>query len=143
MKLSIFIDKEHEEEVIVYAHEKNEIVSEIERLLNSNSTELIGFKEDMIEKLEPFEVYCFSVEGGKVYAYTENDKFHIKQRLYTLEGILPDCFIKINQSCIANINMIKGFEAAFSGSLLVRLKNGHTDYVSRRNLKNVKERLGL
>lgn len=54
MKLSIFINKEHEEEVIVYAHEKKEIVSEIERLLNSNSTELIGFKEDMIEKIGAF-----------------------------------------------------------------------------------------
>ena len=44
---------------------------------------------------------------------------------YTLEEMLPDHFIKINQSCIVNKNVIKGFEAAFSGSLLVRLKNGH------------------
>ncbi len=51
MKLSIFIDKEREEEVIVYAHEKNDIVMSIERLVRENSVELLGYKDDSVEKL--------------------------------------------------------------------------------------------
>ena len=52
-------------------------------------------------------------------------------------------FIKINQSCIANIRQIQRFDTSFSGTLRVIFKNGYTDYVSRRQLKAVKERLGL
>ena len=44
---------------------------------------------------------------------------------------------------LINIDKIKRFDASLSGFLLVTLKNGYSDYVSRRNLKNVKERLGL
>lgn len=143
MKLNIFIDKEREEEVIIYAHEKNSIVESIEQLVLEKEIELIGYREDLAVKTDLAEIYCFTVENGKVFAYTEKDRLLIKQRLYRLEEILPDNFIKLNQSCIANIKKIKSFEAAFSGSLRVVFKNGHTDFVSRRNIKNVKERFGL
>ena len=52
-------------------------------------------------------------------------------------------FVRINQSCIANINQIKKFSASFNGFLQVHFKNGYIDYVSRRELKNVKERVGI
>lgn len=143
MKLSIFIDKEREEEVIVYAHEKNSTVKRIEELVCDERPEILGFREDTVEKLDISEIYCFTVENNKVFAYTERNVWHIKQRLYMLEEVLPDNFLKLNQSCIANMNMVKRFEAAFSGSLRVIFKNGHTDFVSRRNMKNIKERLGL
>ena len=72
-----------------------------------------------------------------------NEKYLIKQRIYVLEEMYNNTFIKINQSCLINIDKIKRFDASLSGFLLVTLKNGYSDYVSRRNLKNVKERLGL
>ena len=52
-------------------------------------------------------------------------------------------FIKLNQSCIANKNKIKKFESTIGGALKVIFKNGYIDYISRRELKNVKERMGL
>jgi DNA-binding LytR/AlgR family response regulator len=74
---------------------------------------------------------------------TENETFQLKERLYMLEEMLDDSFLKINQSCIANIHKIKKFDASFSGALFVTLQNGYKDYVSRRRLKAVKERIGL
>ena len=56
---------------------------------------------------------------------------------------VTDNFIKINKSCIANLKKIKRFDASFGGAMQVTFKNGHTDFVSRRNLKNVKERMGI
>ena len=52
-------------------------------------------------------------------------------------------FVKLNQSCIVNIKKIECFDASLGGALKVTLKNGYRDYVSRRQLKAVKERLGL
>ena len=89
-----------------------------------------------------FDVNCFISESNKVFALT-NEKLQVKLRLYQVEELLDESYIKINQSCIANIRQIERVEATFSGALSVIFKNGYKDYISRRNLKNVKERLGI
>ena len=143
MKCKTVIDKNREEEVIIYAHERNETVESIERIVSSAKLELIGYSGKSAVRLKQAEVYCFTVENNKVYAITECEKLQIKLRLYQIEEIADKSFVKINQSCIANIGHIKKFDASVSGTLRVIFKNGYTDYVSRRQLKSVKERLGL
>lgn len=143
MKCKIFIGKEYEEEVLVYAHEETELVKRIQSLVSEENLILIGYKEKEAFQLNLFDINCFLVEDNKIYAFTQDDKLLMKCRLYKLEETLPQNFIKINQSCIANINKIERFGTSFSGSLTVRFKNGNTDYVSRRKMKSVKERLGI
>lgn len=143
MELKLFIDKEHREEILIYAHEKNSLVENIEKLVLNHSDRFIGHNERGSIPLEIGDIHCFIVENSKVYALTREEKWLIKSRLYLIEEKLPDTFIKINQSCIANSEKIERFEASVGGSLTVKFKNGYEDYVSRRALKNVKERLGL
>ena len=144
MKCTIIIDKNREEEVIIYAKEKSTLTDEIERLVNDNNLELIGYdKSGEGVKLTTDEVYCFTAEDNKIFAITEKDKLRIKCRLYQLEEILPEYFVKINQSCVANIRKIARFDTSVSGTLLIKFKNGYKDYVSRRQMKAVKERFGL
>ena len=73
----------------------------------------------------------------------EKEQLYLKQRLYQVEDNLDKDFIKINQSTIANIRMIERFSVSIGGSLQVIFKNGYKDYVSRRQLKSVKERMGI
>lgn len=143
MKFKIFIDKNHEEEVIIYAHEKSDLIKEIEELVCENNFDIIGFSDKEGVKLNLNEIYCFIVESNKIYALCEKEKFLIKTRLYKLEENLTENFVKINQSCIANIRKIKKFDASISGTLTVTFKNNYVDYVSRRNVKKIKERLGI
>ena len=143
MKLQIVIDPNRDEEIIIYAHEKTPFICEIEELVKNNSVDLIGYTENETVKLNLSDIYCFFTEDNKVYALTENEKYRLKSRLYQIEENLNDNFVKINQSCIANIKKIDKFKATVGGSLMVIFKNGYVDFVSRRNLKNVKERLGL
>ena len=143
MKLQIVINPNRDEEIIIYAHEKSPLVSEIEELVKGHSVDLIGYTENETVKLSLNDIYCFFTEDNKVYALTENGKYRLKSRLYQIEEGLSDNFVRINQSCIANIKKIDRFKATVGGSLTVVFKNGYIDYVSRRNLKNVKERLGL
>lgn len=143
MKCTVILDKTREEEIVIYAHQKNEMIFEIERMAQEKPLQMTGFLNEEIVRLEPQDIYCFTVEGGRLYAIGENEKYLIKARLYNIEEILDKSFIKINQSSIANVKKIQKFDASISGTLKVIFKNGHTDYVSRRNIKNVKERLGL
>ena len=143
MKCKTVIDKTREEEVIIYAHERNETVEAIEKLVLRSDFVLVGYSGKSAVRLEWSEVYCFTIEDNRVYAVTENEKLQLKLRLYQIEELADESFVKINQSCIANISHIKRFDASISGTLRVVFKNGYTDYVSRRQLKTVKERLGL
>ena len=143
MKCELHIDKNLDEKVLIYAHEQNKAVEEIKSFVENQDIELIGYKDGEIEKLNPNKVNCFIIENSKIYAITDDDKYHVKLRLYNLEEMLGESFIKINQSCIANIRKIKKFDSSISGTLSVVFKNGYIDYVSRRNIKSIKERLGL
>ena len=150
MKYKIKIDKEQEEDVVILAKVHTPILAQIERLLaEDNETEcayelpLYGYRGEEIVGLELGAVYCFFVEAGRVYALTDSGKWQMRERLYTVEGTVGEAFIKINQSCLVGRDKITRFRTTLGGSLEVILKNGYTDYVSRRQMKNVKERLGI
>ena len=143
MKCKVFIDKNHEEEVVIYSHQRNSLVEQIESLVDSQELEITGYKEQETVKLDLSEIFCFICEENKIYALTEKERFKIKLRLYQLEEKLPQNFVKLNQSCIGNVKKIQKFNASFGGSLSVEFKNGYKDYVSRRQLKIVKERFGF
>lgn len=143
MNVKVVIDPTRDEEVIIFTHERTALVEEIERLVLQKPLELVGFSDDESVILEYVKVTRFTVEEGKTYAYTGDKRYRIKARLYQIEQQMPDCFIRIHQSCLANLRQIARFEAAYSGTLRVVFKNGDVDYVSRRNVRNIKERLGV
>ena len=143
MKYQLIIDDTKEESVVITAHNKTKLVLEIEKLIKNSQLKLIGYKDNEIYPLEITDIYCFYTLDGKVYAKTKNDEFMIKERIYQIEEETKDLFIKINQGCLVNVKTILRFESNMGGSIKVVLKNNYSDYISRRELKNVKRRLGL
>lgn len=143
VKCTVILDQTRDEEILIYAHQKTTLIDEIEQLVLGERFQITGFLQNEIIKLDIKDIYCFTVDDGKLYAVCETQKYLLKKRLYIVEQMLDDNFIKINQSSIANIHKIKKFDVSINGTLKVVLKNGYSDYVSRRNLKSVKERLGL
>ena len=143
MKFTVILNSEREDEVIVYAKEKNSLVKSIEELVNWADNYFIVQNEKGIKRITEKEAYCFYIEDKKVYVLTEKEKLLLKMRLYSIEEKLSEDFIKINQSTVINIKKIQRFDVSVTGTLKVVLKNGYTDYVARRRIKNVKERLGL
>lgn len=142
MKYSFFTDPDRDEEIIIYAHEKSELVERIERLVLSDNTPLVGYTDRGTAVLDAEDISCFFLEDGKVFALTSGKKYFLKLRLYQLEERFPD-FLKINQSCIVNTAKIKRFDYSVGGSVIVVLEGGHRDYISRRQMKKVKERIGF
>lgn len=143
MKYKIYIDREREEEILIYAHEKTPLVERIEEMITAEQRNIIAFGDGEVVKLCADEVFCFVVEEGRVFALTERDKLQLKMRLYQLEEQFSCQFVKINQSCLVNVDKIGRFDASIGGSLMVTLKNGYKDYISRRQMKAVKDRIGF
>ena len=144
MKHTTIIDPHREEEVVIYAGKRTREIEELESYLDRMGAELVGYGEDgQILPLRPAEVHCFIVEDGKVYALTEKEKHTVRLPLYAIEEMLTEDFVRINQSCLGSIRKIARFDASIGGALMVTFGNGHRDYVSRRQLKNVKERMHI
>lgn len=142
MKCRVIIT-DSQNEVIIYTDKITPLTKEIERLCDQERAELIGYSDNEIIILEPYEISCFISEGDRVYALVNDKKLRIRSRLYTLEQEYSKHFVRINQSCLANISMIKRFNVSLWGALEVHFKNGYKDYVSRRRVKAVKERMGV
>ena len=143
MKCEVVIDKAEPKRVVVYTDKRTALTDTIERLCADDDLSLVGYKEKESVLLDIAKVNCFMVEAEKVFAMTSDGRYQLKGRLYQIEDMLSDNFIKINQSCVANIKMIKRFDASISGQLTVYFQNGYRDYVSRRNIKAVKQKFGL
>ncbi len=144
MKYSIIIDKERDEEVVIYAKERSEMVDRLEALLKEEKNDVIvGICGNDTALLNINDIVCFTVTDGITYALTQKGKYRTKMRLYQAEESGGGDFLKINQSCLVRVSAIERFSASIGGSLSVYLKGGYCDYVSRRQMKNVKERMGF
>ena len=143
MKCYTYIEDVDEEKILIYAKERTKLVDEIESLVISSDIDLTGIYNEEIVKININDVSCFISENNKVFALVNDKKYQIRRRLYQIEELNLNTFIKLNQSCIANKRKIKKFESTIGGSIKVIFKNGYIDYISRRELKNVKERMGL
>ena len=146
MKYTLHITDDRDEEIIVYARQKSALIDKIEKLVyleGCRTTPLIGYLNNDIIEIKAEDVFCFFIEDKKLYASLKNGDALIKKRLYEIEEILGDDFVKINQSTLANMKRIERFSVSIGAALTVHFKNGRKDYVSRRQLKLVKERLGI
>lgn len=144
MKHTTIIDPHREEEVVIYVGKRTREIEELESYLDRMGAELVGYGEDgQILPLRPAEIHCFIVEDGRVCALTDREKLTVRLPLYAIEEMLTEDFVRINQSCLGSIRKIARFDASIGGALMVTFENGHRDYVSRRQLKNVKERMHI
>lgn len=141
MKCKVTISPDEEERVEIYAREKTPLIEEIKSIAERFGKDITAYGTDSIYKIKPEEAECFISEEGRVYVICEKGKLRIKERLYIIEEMLGGVFIKLNQSCLANINMIERFEYSFAGAIRAVFKSGYKDYISRRQLKHVKERM--
>lgn len=143
-----FIKDNNEEKVVVYAQEKNNLVNQIEELVISNDliidgVNINGYLESDIVPIKIFDIVSFYCDDDKTFARVGNKSYQIKFRLYQIEEKLSNSFIRINKSRIINKNFIEKFDISWNGTIMVKMKNGDFDYVSRRLLKTVKERMEL
>lgn len=93
--------------------------------------------------LAPEEVYMIRTENEDVVVYNKDRRYISDKRLYELEGLLGNGFLRISKSTIINLKMIDYVEPAFNGMMMILLKNGSKDYISRKYLPQFKQYLGI
>ena len=143
MKFSLIIDKESEEQITVTAHERSPLVDRIEALVMADARpdRIAAYAEDEMRILQLSDIECITVLDGKTHAIAAGGaQYRLKQRLYELEPLLPDYFIRINKSSFANETHLQKFTANFSGAVDAVFRSGYREYVSRRCFAAIKRR---
>ena len=83
------------------------------------------------------------VEDGDTMIYGAKQQYRSRKRLYELAEQLGKQFMQISKTTLVNLSYMDSIEPGFSGTLLLKLKNGSKDYVSRKYLPEFKKYLGL
>ena len=143
MKFELFIDENAEECVTVVAHKRSLLTDELENTVMNycGDNELIVYSNSEMKALDISSIECVSIFDGKCEIVdSTGKKYTVKERLYEIEQHLPNYFIRINKSAIANEKAIECFRTDFGGGVTVEFKCGYSDYVSRRCFAEIKRR---
>ena len=89
------------------------------------------------------EICMVRVESGETRIYTEKEEYSTRKRLYEVLDQLGGGFMQISKACVVNLSFAESVEAGFGGSLLLKMKNGLSEYVSRTYLPGLKNYLGI
>jgi DNA-binding LytR/AlgR family response regulator len=146
MKFYLMIDETKEPSVTIVCPKVTSAVTKIESLckeLDWDEEVLYVYADEEILPLCLTDIACFFTKDNKVFASMGDKEYATKLRIKQVLELVDDSFIKINQGCVGNVKHIEKFTVTFGGALKVVFKNGYSDYVSRRELKNIKRRLGL
>ena len=145
MKVNVELSSEYKEPYAIIYTDK--ITDEIQRMLeifSTNKTPITALKnEDSTVILQPEEIYMVRVEDGDTMIFGEKQKYRSRKKLYEIEQQLGKQFMQISKSTLVNLAYLDLIEAGFNGTLLLKLKNGCKDYVSRTYLPKFKKYLGL
>ena len=143
MKFKLIIDETTDESVTVVAHKRSLLTDELENavLRYSGNNEIFVYNDDEMKTVSFEKIECVSVLDGKCEIIVDDGRrYKINERLYEIEKRLPQYFIRINKSAIANEKAIEKFKTDFGGGVSVVFKCGYSDYVSRRCFAEIRRR---
>ena len=145
MKVEIKILKDVPEPyAVLYA---GELTPELQRaaalLEGEGGGKLVVEKQERLFVLRPEEVFMIRVENEKTLVFTKDGQFASGRRLYELESALDGGFLRINKSTLVNLQQMDYVEPTLGGLMLLVLKNGCRDHISRKYLPAFKQYLGL
>lgn len=145
MKITILEKQpDEEDEIIVKCDYLDENITKLLNQLKTGKSKLSFYRDSQIILLNPEEILYFESVDDKVFAYTKDDVYESRLKLYMLEEELPhNDFFRANKAVIVNLNKIQSLSPAFGGRFEAVLKNGYKVIISRNYVADLKKLLGL
>lgn len=133
-------DKEKEQVVIECVRVTSEI-REIEAYAESKGTILCGMvQEKHMKQFSLTDVFYFEAIDEKVFAYTAEEVFEIRQRLYEVEQAYEKYhFVRCSKSVVLNLMLLDSISPALNGRFFAHMKNGEKLIISRQYAFNIKQ----
>lgn len=146
MKFTLKHDKNLDDNEFVITHNgDSQTISQLyDFLLNQSkqATSLDLYKDEIEYYINVRELIFFETSVNQVYAHSQNLALLCKHKLYELEDLLPNNFVRVSKSCIVNVNYIYSINRNLSSTRLIKFKSTSKEvYVSRMYYPNLKIQL--
>ena len=129
---------------VIYTEEVTDEVQRAVHLLTEERADLISAaEEEKIVMLHPEDIYLIRAESDKTTLYTAKRQYRSNRRLYELERLLGKNFMRISKGVIINLQLLDYVAPSLGGVMVLVMKNGQRDYISRKYLPAFKRYLGL
>lgn len=114
----------------------------LENFINSYNSNLLVNKDNKSYIVSFNEIYYIESSEKTTFVYTQNNFYTSHFRLYQIEDILNEDFIRINKSTIVNLLYLESMESDIGSRILLEFDNGDRFVVTRAYSKEFKYRLG-
>lgn len=146
MRITVEIDDSlTEEQVVIYCRElNNEVIAVQKRISEALMAEmrLPVAKGDMEYELLLSEIYFFETADAAVAVHTRDSIYETKLKLYELEELLPQSFLRVSKSTILNIRHIRAIRKNITGASEVNFAGTNKRaFVSRNYFKLLASKL--
>lgn len=145
MRIIIEPPQPNDEDVVIVrcASPDQRLISMLLTFQNAK-TELTGYLDDRIVRLNYQDVFYFEANENRVFAYCSSEVYEVRYKLYELENLFaPWDFVRCSKSLIVNMEKIESLSPMFSGKLEAHLNNGERIVISRQYVHSLKEKLGI
>jgi len=145
MKVTVELsDKYKEPYAVIYTDRMTDSIQRIMDAVGLEDTLVTAYQnETNIVILQPKDIYMIRIEDKDTIIYGAKEKYRSRKRLYELADLLGKQFMQISKSTLINLSYMDSIEPGFAGTMLLKMKNGSKDYVSRKYLPEFKKYLGL
>lgn len=145
LKVKIELDDSlSQNEVVIRCRDIDENILQLKRAAENLYTDTdIVFLKDNVQFFPSLDsILFFETAEHALNAHTADDIFQVKMKLFELENILPQKFVRISKSTIVNVKHIYSVERNITSASLVSFAGTHKQvYASRNYYKLLKLRL--
>jgi len=148
MRVEIKIDPNIEEPIaIIHAPKMTpELMALVEMWEQTNEKPSLLFakRDNKLFVIEPEHIDIIRTEGSDIKLYNrEAQEYIITKPLREIGEQLGTNFVRISKSTLVNIKRVDHLSPSFNSTMYIVMKNGISDYITRKHLGEFKNRLGL
>lgn len=133
------INDEANECVIIECVEVTPDIECIRSYALTKGTTLTGNIGEGIYQFNLSDILYFEAVDERVFAYTKDNSYELKIRLYELEKTYSDRhFIRCSKSFIINLMKLESISPALNGRFTAHMKNGEKIIISRQYVHEMK-----
>lgn len=142
MKVSIRnVHRKEDEQVILECIDLTKDFQDIYNYVQSKGESLVGYQNGHEMFSIPIQnIYYIEAVGALVFAYTKEEVYELKSRLYEMEIILEKKrFVRVSKSILLNMNKLLFLKPAVNGKFSAKLENEEDIIISRQYAPRIKQ----
>lgn len=142
MKVSIRnVHRKEDEQVILECIDMTKDFQDIYNYVQSKGESLVGYQNGHEMFSIPIQnIYYIEAVGALVFAYTKEEVYELKSRLYEMEIILEKKrFVRVSKSILLNMNKLLFLKPVVNGKFSAKLENEEDIIISRQYAPGIKQ----